>query len=364
MVITLDEERIQLLKHYLEAPSPSGFEGPAQQIIREEFKKYCDKVETDVLGNVIGIRNPDGKPRIMITGHGDEIGFQVIHIGRKREDDGHIRFRPIGGIDPYVLPGQRVTIHGKKGPVRGVIGRTPIHELRHLKEEEAKEIKIQNLWIDIGARTRREAETIVSIGDPITYATGFERLLNDFIVSRAIDNKMGCFAVLETMRALSQMGSHKAGVYGVSTVQEELGMRGGQVSAYRIAPDVMLALTLTWDTTNPSIDEKWTGPAACGQGPILNRGANTNPVVFDILVKVAKENNIPIQIQGEPGNTGTDAWAVQVARTGVATAPIYIPMRYCHTPSEIISLMDLDYIVQLVTGFIERLDEDISFIPF
>lgn len=360
MVITLDEERIQLLKRYLEAPSPSGFEGPAQQIIRQEFKKYCDKVETDVLGNVIGIRNPNGKPRIMITGHGDEIGLQVTHI----QEDGHIRFRTIGSIDPYVLPGQRVRIHAQTGPVLGVIGRTPIHELRHLKEEEAKKIKIRNLWIDIGARSRREAEVVLSIGDPITYATGFERLLNDFIVSRAIDNKMGCFAVLETMRALFQVGTHKAGVYGVSTVQEELGMRGGQVSAYRIAPDVMVALTLTWDTTNPSIDEKWTGPAVCGQGPILNRGANTNPVVFDILVKVANENNIPIQIQGEPGNTGTDAWAVQIARTGVATAPIYIPMRYCHTSSEIIALADLDYLVRLVTGFIERLDENISFIPF
>ena len=150
----------------------------------------------------------------------------------------------------------------------------------------------------------------------------------------------------------------------MSTVQEEMGYRGGTVSAYRIKPDVMVALTLAWDTSNPSIDEEWIGTAICGKGPILNRGANTNLVVFNMLLDVAKEKKIPVQIQGEPGSTGTDAWAVQISRAGVATAPIYIPMRYCHTPSEMISLADLDYTVRLITGFIEQLDENISFIPF
>jgi len=354
----MNQDRIQPLKRYLEAPSPSGFEGPAQQIIREELKKYCERVETDVLGNVIGIRNPEGKSRIMITGHGDEIGLQVMQI----QEDGHIRFRPIGGVDPYILPGQRITIHALNGPIRGVIGRTPIHELRHLSDKT--EINIRDLWIDIDARSRSEAKEFIAIGDPITFATGFERLLNDFIVSRAIDNKMGCFAILETMRTLSQSNTHKAAVFGVPTVQEELGGRGAIVSSYRIAPDVMVALTLAWDTANPSLDENWVGTAHCGQGPILSRGANINPIVFKMLVDVAKERQIPIQVQGEPGFTGTDAWPVQISRAGVTTALINIPMRYCHTPSEIIALSDLDYTVQLITGFIERLNEDISFIPF
>ena len=225
------KESLEFLRKLMDVPSPSGFEQPAQRVFREYTAEFADEVETDVHGNTTAILNRDGKLRVMLAGHCDELGLMVNHI----EDAGFIRFAAIGGIDQALLPGSRVVVHSKRGPVRGVIGKKPIHLLK--PEERKKVLEIKRLWIDIGARNKADAGKVVEVGDPITMAGGFELLRNQLAVSRGFDDKIGSFVVAETVRLLSG-GKLKAAVFGVSTVQEELGLRGAQTSAFGIDPHV------------------------------------------------------------------------------------------------------------------------------
>lgn len=348
---------IKLLHRILEAPSPSGFETGAQAIIREELDKVCESTRSDVLGNVMGTRNKEGNPVVMLTGHSDEIGLQITSVN----EHGYLRFRPIGSVDPYVLLAERVKIHTDGEPVLGVIGRTPIHELR--ENNEQSEIDFTDLWIDIGVHDREEALNLVSIGDPVTYASNFEKLRGDFIVSKSVDNKLGSFMGIEVMKHFAKHQDPEAAIHVVSTVQEELGARGATVASHRIKPDIMIALTEAWDTIVPGMDSEKLGPTECGKGPIILRGANMNSKLYDLFMEVAYAESIPVQIQGEPGRTGTDAWPVQISRDGVTTGLINIPMRYCHTSSEIINLKDVESGIKLAIEVIKKLHGDLSFKP-
>ena len=350
------KESLEFLRKLMDVPSPSGFEQPAQRVFREYTAEFADEVETDVHGNTTAILNRDGKLRVMLAGHCDELGLMVNHI----EDAGFIRFAAIGGIDQALLPGSRVVVHSKRGPVRGVIGKKPIHLLK--PEERKKVLEIKRLWIDIGARNKADAGKVVEVGDPITMAGGFELLRNQLAVSRGFDDKIGSFVVAETVRLLSG-GKLKAAVFGVSTVQEELGLRGAQTSAFGIDPHVGIAIDVGFASDFPGVDKSEVGEVNLGKGPVLHRGANINPVLGEHLVKTAKSRKIPYQMQSAPKATGTDANAMQVTRAGVAAALVSIPNRYMHTSVEMVSLRDAENAARLLAAAIEKMSEKMDFTP-
>jgi putative aminopeptidase FrvX len=353
-------ESFAFLKAITEAPSPSGYEQPAQKVFRGYIQEYVDEVHTDVLGNTSGLIRSVGKggPTIMLSGHCDEVGFMVQYI----DENGFLYFAPIGGVDDHLLPGKRVWIHTQKGPLMGVVGRKPIH-LIDPKDRE-KVVKIHNQFIDIGAKDKKEAKKWVKIGDPVTFAGGLEKLLGDRVVSRGFDDKVGSFVVAEVLRRIGEQKERpRCVVYGVSTVQEELGLRGATTSAYQIQPDVGIAVEVGHATDYPEMEKKRVGEYKLGEGPIIARGANINPLVYEILVKTAQKKRIPIQIFGAPRATGTDANVIQLSRKGVATGLVTVPLRYMHTPTEVLSLKDLEAVCQLLVSFIYELKEGMSFIP-
>jgi putative aminopeptidase FrvX len=352
----MNKKSLAFLKALTEAPSPSGFEQPAQKVWREHVGPHADRIETDVHGNCIGIKNKKGSPRILLAGHCDELGFIVNYIA----DEGFIYFQTIGGFDLNIIPGRRVHIHTKKGPVLGVTGKKAIHVMTPKDREKAMEI--QDLWIDIGAKDKKEAESLVSVGDPITYTVGFEELRGDACVSRGFDDKVGSFAVGEVLRLLSEK-SLKAAVYAVSTVQEEVGMRGAHTSAFGVDPKVGIAVDVTHATDHPDMDKRRVGDIKLGAGPTICRGANINPVVERMLIQTAEDEKIPYQIEGEPGGTGTDANAIQLTRSGVATGLIGVPLRYMHTAAEMVSLRDVENVSKLLAAFIIRVDDSVDFTP-
>jgi len=352
----MQEEVIQFLKSLVEAPSPSGFEQPVQRIIRERMEGYADEVKTDVHGNVIGIKNPEGKPRVMLAGHCDEIGFMVKYVDK----NGFIFFAPIGGIDAHIVPGQRVYIHTRRGPVLGVVGKKPIHVME--QEERRKVVKIHEQWIDIGVRDKKEAEKIVSIGDPITFSTKLERLQGELAASRGLDDKAGSFVICEVLRSLAGK-SFKAAVFATSTVQEEIGLRGARTAAYGINPDIGIAIDVGVATDFPGMDKRREGEINIDKGPVIARGANINPTVGELFIQTAQQENIPYQLSGESRATPTDANVIQLSRAGVATGLVSIPLRYLHTPVEVFSLKDLENTVKLLTSFILRLNDEINLIP-
>jgi endoglucanase len=352
----MQQDSFDFLKQLVDTPSPSGYEQRVQRVFRNRVATYATDVRTDVLGNVYATVNPNGSPRIMLAGHADEIGFQVRYIS----DEGMLYFGSIGGHDVIVTVGQRVTVHTTSGPVLGVLGRKAIHLLD--PDERKKTPKLDELWIDIGAKDKADAESVVAIGDCVTYEHELQHLRGDLCVARSFDDKMGVFVVAEALRLLDGT-SLKAAVIGVSTVQEEVGLRGARTSAYDIDPQIGIATDVGHSTDYPGSDKKKVGDIKLGGGPKIIRGANINPVVFDLLVKTAKELEIPYQILAAPGGTGTDANVIQLSRAGIATGLIAVPLRYMHTPNEIMNLDDIENAAWLMAGFCERVTADIDWTP-
>lgn len=355
----MNDKDFAFLKELVETPSPSGFEQPAQRIIRRELFGLADDIHTDVMGNQIVKVTGSGEnlPKVMLAGHCDEIGFMVKYI----DDNGFIFFAPIGGVDAHLVPGQRVKIHAAGGEVLGVVGKKPIHMI----EPKDREIvgKLKNMFIDIGCSDRKSAEALVSVGDPATFAVGVERLQGDRVVSRAFDDKMGAFIVAQVLKEVKQRGAAPVDLYGVSTVQEEIGLRGGTTSAYGVNPDVGIAVEVGFATDFPEVDKKEIGEIKVGKGPIIARGANINPVLFDLLMTTAKEEGIPVQVLAAPRATGTDANAIQLSRGGVAAALVSVPLRYMHSPVELLSLEDLDNAIRLLASLVYRIESSKMFIP-
>jgi len=352
----MDKERLEFLKRLCETPSPSGFEQPAQRVIRERLDGLVDELKVDLHGNLIAAKNPTGPCRVMIIGHCDEIGMIVKYIS----DGGYLRVDPIGGVDPNLLPGNRVTVHNAKGDVPGVVGKKAIHLME--REELDKGTKITQVWIDIGAKNKKDAEKAVSVGDPVTIEAPFRMLRNDNAAARGFDDKVGAFVVAEVMAALHSRKVEVA-VFGVSSVQEELGLRGARTSAFGIDPVVGIAIDVMHASDYPGGDKERTGEVVLGKGPTLCRGANINPVLGGLLIATAKKKKIPYQISAKAGATGTDANALQITRAGVAAALVEIPNRYMHTPVEVVSLKDLDNAIKLLVEFIAGLEPDTDFTP-
>jgi len=354
----MEKERLEFLRRCMETVCPSGYEEGISRVWREEADRFADRTWADVHGNSFAVVNEGGTPRVMLAGHADEIGLMVTYI----DENGFLSFSGIGGWDTQVLPGQRVRVQGKAGELIGVIGRKPIHLLQ--EEERKKVVRMEDLWIDIGAKDRDEAGQLVSIGDPVVLDYGFALLRNDLAVARGFDDRVGAFVVLEAARLLSAM-SPKAAVYAVATVQEEIGLRGARTSAFGIDPQVGIAVDVGFATDTPGMGEekKRVGEVTMGKGPVITRGPNINPKLFSLLVKTAEEKKIPYQIEGSSRGTGTDANAIQLNRAGVATGLISVPNRYMHSPCEVVHLGDLELVATLMAETVARIDESTNFIP-
>jgi len=352
----MEQRSFEFLKRLMETVSPSGYEGEAARVWTEEAETFADRVWTDAHGNAYALVKGGGSPRVMLAGHMDEIGLMVTHI----DDQGFLYFRPIGGWDPQILQGQRVWVRTREGKIPGVIGKKPVHLIK--QEERDKVTKIEDLWVDIGVKNKEEAEKLVQIGDPVVLAYGFEEFRNNLVMARGFDDKAGAFVVPEAARLLSQL-KPKAEVYAVATVQEEVGLRGARTSAFAIDPKVGIAVDVEFATDFPTMDaeKKRIGEVKMGGGPVIVRGANINPKMFELLVSVAEEGEVPHQLVGAPAGTGTDANVIQLTRAGVATGLLGVPNRYMHSPCEIVSLSDLENTYKLMAHAVARIDETVGF---
>lgn len=340
------------LKTLLETASPSGYEKNAATLWKKEAKKITQDVYGDIHGNSIAVisramnnaLSSCPPNRIMLAGHIDEIGFIVSYIS----EEGFIYFRAIGGFDPQILPGQRVKVFTKNGEIiKGCIGRTPLHLLSD--ETRKQVVKIEDLWIDTGKK--RNAK-MISIGDCAVIDCAPELYDNGILMARGIDDKIGAFIILETLKIIER-DRMKNIICAVATVQEEIGLRGAITSAYGIDPQVGIAVDVTFASDHPGA-KKERGDIKLGKGPVISIGPNITPSIYDLLVETAKEFNIPYQVEAEPGKTGTDANAIQLSRKGVATGIISIPNRYMHSPCEMIDLNDAENAIELLARFCEK----------
>jgi putative aminopeptidase FrvX len=335
-------DSIAFLKKLLDTPGPSGFEAAPARIWREQAKQFAT-VTGDVAGNSLAEVNGAGKPTIMLAGHIDEIGVIITYV----DDQGFAYIQPIGGWDPQVLIGQRLRFAGRKGDVFGVIGKKPIHLI---KPEERKEAaKFTDMWVDLGAKTKKEAEEMVSVGDAGVIDSRTMEFPNGRIVSRSIDDRIGAFVILEALRRYAEKPG-KAKVVAVATTQEEIGYRGGGagVCATCIGPQMAIVVDVTFAIDHPSVEKKEHGEAAIDGGPVLTRGSIISPVVFKLLRDTAESKKIPFSLHAAGRETSTDADAIHIAREGVATALVSVPNRYMHSPNELVSIQDLDHAAELI----------------
>jgi putative aminopeptidase FrvX len=348
---------LKFLRELTEAVSPSGYEQPAAAVFRDFVGPLADSVETDVMGSVHALlKGSSGGPSVMLAGHIDEIGMMVNWI----TPEGYLAFKPIGGVDAAILPGMRVDVQTKTATLRGVMGRMPIH----LIDEDARKTvtKIEKLFIDLGMPAER-VKTLVRVGDPITYGVGFETFGDGMAVARSFDDKMGAYICARVLQEVKKAGGAKGDLIAAATVQEEIGMRGGHTSAYGVDPVIGIALEVGHATDYPDVDKRNHGEAVCGKGPIIARGANVNPVLFDLLTAAADKAKVAYQIGAEPRGTGTDANTMQLSRGGKATALVSVPLRYMHTPTEVLALSDIEDSVKLLTRFVLDLPKKVDFTP-
>jgi putative aminopeptidase FrvX len=336
-----------LLDKLLRVGAPSGYEGPAAEIWREAAS--FAELSFDGIGSSIA-RVGDASPLLAVVGHIDEIGLIITHIDEK----GFLWFAPVGGWDPQILVGQRVEVRGKDGLVPGVAGRKPIHLLE--ADQRKKVVELKGMHIDIGAADREEAEGLVRVGDPVVIATEPMPVAGDRLVSKSMDNRLGAYVALESLRRCAEGpgGSFAA----VASVQEEIGLFGARTAAFEIRPDIAIAVDVTHATDAPGVDEKEIGSHPFGSGPAIGRGSTLSPKVFELLVETAEAEGIDYSISASGRGTSTDADVLQISRSGIPTGVISIPLRYMHSPVEMVDLRDVEATVELLAAFGRRLSSD------
>jgi endoglucanase len=344
----LSESSLGFLKLLLDTPGPSGFEAAPAKVWRTEAKRFA-AVHGDVHGNSIATVSPKGAPTIMLAGHIDEIGVIVQHI----DADGFVYISEIGGWDAQVLVGQRIRFLGAKGDVFGVVGRKAIHLIK--KEEREHGTKLSDLWVDIGAKDKKEALKHLDVGDPGVIDSRAMEFPNKRLVSRSIDDRIGAFIVLEALRRYAKKPG-KARVIAVATTQEEIAWRGGgaAVSAAASGAAMAIVVDVTHATDTPGIEKKEIGENPLGGGPVLSRGSVVSPVVLRLLRDTAAALDIPYTMHAAGRDTGTDADSIHVAREGIATGLVSVPNRYMHSPSEMVSLEDIDRTATLIAETCRR----------
>lgn len=342
----MNASSLSFLKSLLHTPSPSGWEQEVQKKWIAYVRKFADTVTTDAYGNVVATVNPKGTPHIVIAGHADEIGFMIQHIS----DEGFIYLTTIGGVDHSLALGQRVVIYGKKGEVRGVIGSLPIHLQDRTKDKTVT--PLHELYVDVGASSAKELESVAEVGDPVLYDAGTLELKNDILVGRGLDNRIGIFAAAEALRACAlQKKKLTACVHAISTIQEENGHYGATMVAQTCPMDVALTIDVGHATDIPLCDVKKFGKVKLGAGPVISRGSVNHPVVVDRIKKVAAKSKIPFQLSTDPRWSSTDADAFFREHGGVPSAVISVPNRYMHSPVEMLHLCDLEQTAQLCAHF-------------
>lgn len=343
----------QLLLDLLGAPGPSGYEGPANDVWRDAASFAT--VTSDSLGSSVArVGGDDAHPLLAIVGHIDEIGLVVTHVDEK----GFLYFAPIGGWDPQILLGQRVTVQSKDGAIPGVIGRKPIHLLRD--EQRKKVAELRDMHIDIGAADGDEALERVRIGDSAVIATDPLPLAGRRLVSRSLDNRLGVYVALEALRQANDSGGLKGGMAAVAATQEEIGGKGSLTTAFSLEPDLAIAVDVTHATDAPGIDEKEQGSHHLGSGPVIGRGAILSPGIFELLAETAEKNDIPYTIEASGRATHTDADSIQISRAGIPTGLVSIPLRYMHSPVELVDLGDVEATIELLAAFATSIGPDLD----
>ncbi len=351
------ESSLDFLKNFLMASGPSGFEFEQAKVFRDYTGKFAHKVDVDVMGNSIARLNPEHPFQVMLAAHYDEIGFQIVRV----LDEGLLSFRAVGGIDPITVPGDQVEILTKSGRIPGVIGRKPIHLQTPDERKTVPELK--DMWIDIGAESKEEAQKLVTVGDPVAFRSNYTRLSENRVMSKGLDDKIGGFIIAEAFRILAERGV-KVGVACVGTVQEEVGCRGVRPGAFGIKPSVGFAVDVGFATEVPGINASQWGEFLMGKGIGLCRNADNNPVLLERIMKVGTEKEIPFQLTtGHSVTGGTDTAMLQLNADGVATALFSIANRYMHTPVEICDLRDAEAAANLIAETILSFDGTETFRP-
>lgn len=354
MIFSKDE--FSFLESLLITPSPTGYEQAGQKNWISYMKPFADEIITDAYGSAAARLNVNPEAiTVMIEAHCDEIGMVVQHI----DDQGYLWIQRIGGSDPAIARARKVHIHNEKGIVTGIIGHTAIH----LQDREnTKQSVWKDLFVDIGASDREEAESMVQVGDPITYTDDFDFLSEDMICGRALDNRIGGFVISQAFRRLSERRSDlRVNVIALNAVQEEIGGFGARMMSYRLMPDVALVTDVTHATDTPGINQKEHGKVVLGGGPSVTHGSSSHPKVVKHLTDVARANEIVVQHEASSVRTGTDTDSIYFTRQGIPSALTSLPLRYMHSPVESASLKDVEKLIQLMEAFVLSLSADQQF---
>ena len=359
----MDQPSFLFLSTLLATPSVTGSEQRAAKVVKDFLQPHVDEIRTDVHGNTFFTLNPTGSPRVMLAAHIDQIGFLVNHI----TDKGFLYLVAVGGVDLAVVPGSRIIIHAKNGPVTGVIGRKAIHLMKPDERDGAKKIDLAELHVDIGATSEKEALEKVQIGDPVTFTLGLAELGDDLITAHALDDRVGVWVMAEALRILAsdpaKRNALKPAVVGVATVQEEIGLRGATTAAYSLEPHFGIAIDVTHAPDTPTADEKSHGNVTMSNGPTLSSGPNINAHLNALFEPPPPPTTSPSSRQASPRAPGTDANTIQISGGGVATIVLGLPCRYMHTPVEVVSRNDLSHAANLLALTLLTLTPETNLIP-
>jgi putative aminopeptidase FrvX len=344
-----------VLRRLLTAPGPSGYEQAPAAVFRDACAEFAE-VTQDSVGSTVGrVAGTGGGPVLAIVGHIDEIGLIVHHI----DDDGYLWFTNIGGWDPVILVGQRLEIITRNGPVVGVVGKKPIHLLN--EEERRKAPELKHLHIDIGAKDGDDARSLVRVGDVAVIVGEPVELPNDRLISRSMDNRIGCYVAYEAARLVAEAGGAPGDVCAVAVSQEEITFAGARTTAFSLRPDLAIVVDVTFATDAPDTNEKEVGRHRFGSGPVLQRGATLHPQIFELMHGAGEAEEIPFTVTASARATGTDADAIHISRAGVPTGVVSVPLRYMHTPVEMVQLDDVSNAARLIAAFAQRLEQGMSF---
>lgn len=340
----ITDKSFAFLKAYINNPSPTGFEYPGQKLWLDYLKPHVDTFFTDPYGSAVGVINPNAPFKVVIEAHADEISWFVNYV----TSDGLIHVKRNGGVDHQIAPGMRVLIHGKKGPVKAVFGWPAIHT--RIGNDKETQPKVENLTLDCGGRTRKEVEELgITIGSVATYEEGFDELAYGYMIGRAMDNRIGGFMIAEVARLLHENKKKLPfALYVVNAVQEEIGLRGAEMMARRIKPDIAIITDVTHDTSTPMINKAIEGDIACGKGPSLAFGPAVHNKLLAVVQEVAEKNKIPVQMRTVSRSTGTDTDSFAYANDGCPSVLISIPLRYMHTTVEMLHRKDIENTIRLM----------------
>lgn len=346
----------ELLMRLLTATGPSGYETDAAGVWRDGCASFATSVDVDVVGSSRAlVPGTGGGPTLAIVGHIDEIGVHITHI----DEEGYLRFGQVGGWDPMVLVGQRIRLSTRSGPVTGVIARKPVHLLKDDDRKRGPEIK--DLHIDVGAKDGDDARSMVRIGDAGVVDVQPVEMPNGRLISRALDNRVGCFVAAEAGRLVAEAGSSPGDVVPMAVAQEETGFGGSRTSAFSVFPDVAIVAEVTFATDQPGVELGQLTKRGLGSGPVISRGTTLNPKVFELLYEAGEEAGIPFTIESLGRSTGTDADAFHIARSGIPTGLVSVPLRYMHSPVEMVYLDDIAATAKLIAAFAAKLEPGTSF---